>query len=816
MLNQLIHLLTQNKQRCLLWVKGEQRWAHSQVQTWLSQTKKPLNAVWFGETDALKKSFDDSSDLANIENNRSDNVLHKSHTQNHTQNQITDVRIKQYKKMLGQESDVLVYDAYAGLNPDALGALVGTIKQGGVCILISPDVPNWLEYVDPEYNRLCVEPYQPEQISHYYIQHFVNQLLLSSQVLSVGQSDTHNPEQILQNWCDAAFTNEDESDKYRQESKEKHRQKQSVEKLVNSPAPVSAHLRTPVGANLQQSDYYFCKTEDQFRVVKRLFELSENNERTSGLKSLNTQKSNKQAVVIQSDRGRGKSSSLGLFSGLVLADYQQQQQQKQVLNIILTAPHSTSVSGVFHFCGTILKQQNIAYRIDKNTLKTEFGSLNFVAPDELVNNIDSANIVLVDEAAAIPSQLLLPLLSQENTQYNLVVFATTIHGYEGTGRGFEYKFKPLLKKSTGKVFDGVTNLSLTQPIRWSVDDFLEQDINKLLMINAQASLLKFTDKSAINSDNVSFKLLTAKELINQSDRLNELFGLLVNAHYRTTPNDLRNMLDGPNMKIFSLDHQGEIVGAILLAEEGKLEPELAEQIWQGRRRPKGHLLPQSLIAHNGFKQAGNYRYGRVVRVAIHPELQDQGLGSLMLEKAKQALTKQGFDFICTSFGIADNLVRFWTNNQFYPVRLGLKAEASTGEYSLLMTQALNQESQNFQQIMTTRFQQTLLVEQALNMREGLSGQSLAKNEYDIGKYTEQDKQDLICFSYHHRSLDTCLLAMCRFIKAYPQANISPLVLDKINGTLSNKELIKKYDLTGEKQLITMFRNEWEMLIEHFR
>jgi tRNA(Met) cytidine acetyltransferase len=809
MLNQLIHILTQNKQRCLLWVKGEQSWAELQIQSWLSQIEHPLDTVWFGETLVNKSPVNSHTNP----HRKSENVHHKERAQNRTQNQNTDVRIKQYQKMLGQESDVLVYDAYAGLNSDALGALVGTIKQGGVCILISPDVPKWLNYVDPEYSRLCVEPYQPEQISHYYIQHFVNQLLLSSQVLSIGQDDTHSPEQILQNWCDAAFTSEDESDKYRQELKERYRQNQNIETLVNSPAPVSTYLHTPVGTNLLHSYYKTCRTEEQYQLVQQLFELSQNNERPSDPKPLNTQITNKQAAVLQSDRGRGKSSSLGLFAGLVLAYCQQ---QKQVLNIILTAPHSTSVSGVFHFCETILKQQNIAYRIDKNTLKTEFGSLNFVAPDELVHSIDNANIVLVDEAAAIPSQMLLPLLSERNTQYGLVVFSTTIHGYEGTGRGFEYKFKPMLDKALCKVFDGVTNLSLTQPIRWSVDDFLEQDINQLLMINAQPSLLNFTNKSIINSDNVSFNLLTAKELINQSDRLNELFGLLVNAHYRTTPNDLRNMLDGPNMKIFSLEHQGEIVGAILLAEEGKLEPELAEQIWQGRRRPKGHLLPQSLITHSGFKQAGDYRYGRVVRIAIHPELQNQGLGSLMLDKAKQALTKESFDFICTSFGIADNLVKFWLTNQLAPVRLGLKAEASSGEYSLLMAQSLNQKSQKLQQLITTRFHQTSLVEQALNMRSGLSKSLLSQviqgNESDIGKYTEQDKQDLICFSYHHRSLDTCLLAMFRFIKAYPQVSISPLVLDKVNGKLSNKELIKKYDLTGEKQLTTMFRNEWKMLI----
>jgi tRNA(Met) cytidine acetyltransferase len=242
----------------------------------------------------------------------------------------------------------------------------------------------------------------------------------------------------------------------------------------------------------------------------------------------------------------------------------------------------------------------------------------------------------VDEAAAIPSQILLSAITEHSNAVKFAVFSTTIHGYEGTGRGFEYKFKPLLKNN----FKTVENLSLTQPIRWSNNDFLEADINNMLMTNAAISPLLEQQKISVNSDNVQFKTLSSQQLIAQPDKLNALFGLLVNAHYRTTPNDLRNMLDGPNMHIFCLEYKGNIIGALLLAAEGKISPGLAEQIWQGRRRPKGHLLPQSLLAHSGFKQAGNFSYGRVVRIAINPELQHQGLGSLLLNKVPTNLVSR--------------------------------------------------------------------------------------------------------------------------------------------------------------------------------
>ena len=51
--------------------------------------------------------------------------------------------------------------------------------------------------------------------------------------------------------------------------------------------------------------------------------------------------------------------------------------------------------------------------------------------------------ILYEEAAAIPVAVLTTLMQQNNR----LVFASTVHGYEGSGRGFELRFRERLTLS---------------------------------------------------------------------------------------------------------------------------------------------------------------------------------------------------------------------------------------------------------------------------------------------------------------------------------------------------------------------------------
>ena len=83
----------------------------------------------------------------------------------------------------------------------------------------------------------------------------------------------------------------------------------------------------------------------------------------------------------------------------------------------------------------------------------------FFAPDDLLQTLPEGDVLLVDEAAAIPVPLLLQMLEH----YPRCVFSTTLHGYEGSGRGFALRFQKQLDVRA----PGWHAIRLHQPIRWA-------------------------------------------------------------------------------------------------------------------------------------------------------------------------------------------------------------------------------------------------------------------------------------------------------------------------------------------------------------
>ena len=84
------------------------------------------------------------------------------------------------------------------------------------------------------------------------------------------------------------------------------------------------------------------------------------------------------------------------------------------------------------------------------------------------------------------------------------------------------------------------------------------------------------------------------------DQIESVYGLLTLAHYRTSPLDLRRLLDAPQQQFYLAQAQDSLLGCVWAVSEGGLaDKTLIRQIRRGERRPRGNLVAQMLCFQAG-------------------------------------------------------------------------------------------------------------------------------------------------------------------------------------------------------------------------
>lgn len=347
------------------------------------------------------------------------------------------------------------------------------------------------------------------------------------------------------------------------------------------------------------------------------------------------------AVLLNAPRGRGKSSLLGLW---------------------IQAQHSEYK---FTLCAPSKRQAN---RIFAATTATNF---KFLAPDQLPNyEQHDDEWLLIDEAASLPSHVLIDL----STRCQRLAIATTTEGYESAGRGFAIRFQQQLPQ----YFENILTLELKAPVRWGLGDPLETALNRCFCVYGKPSDVALSGPSR-------YEYIHATALAPK--QLDEAFMLLTSAHYQTSPNDLRLLLDDPKQNLFLQWHDNNLTGVCWVAEEGPIPEDLVLPIYQGKRRPPGQLLPQSMCFHLRSKQAAKLSMQRIVRIAIAPTVQQRGAGTALLQYVLNTL-ESSYDLVGTSFGVSEQLHHFWVTNGFIPLRIGQHIDAASGMYSALYARSL--------------------------------------------------------------------------------------------------------------------------------
>ncbi|KAJ8795985.1 hypothetical protein J1605_002747 [Eschrichtius robustus] len=394
-----------------------------------------------------------------------------------------------------------------------------------------------------------------------------------------------------------------------------------------------------------------CKTLDQAKAVLKFIE---------GI----SEKTLRSTVVLTAARGRGKSAALGLaIAGAVAFGYS---------NIFVTSPSPDNLHTLFEFVfkgfDALQYQEHLDYEIIQS-LNPEFNkavirvnifrehrqTIQYIHPADAVK-LGQAELVVIDEAAAIP----LPLVKSLLGPY-LVFMASTINGYEGTGRSLSLKLIQQLRQQSAQSQVSTTaenkttttarlasartlhEVSLHESIRYAPGDAVEKWLNDLLCLDclnitriiSGCPLPEACELSSyyVNRDTL-FCYHKASEVF-----LQRLMALYVASHYKNSPSDLQMLSDAPAHHLFCLlppvpptqNALPEVLAVIQVCLEGEISRQSILNSLSRGKKASGDLIPWTVSEQFQDPDFGGLSGGRVVRIAVHPDYQAMGYGSRALQ-----------------------------------------------------------------------------------------------------------------------------------------------------------------------------------------
>ncbi|CAG8974324.1 hypothetical protein HYALB_00006172 [Hymenoscyphus albidus] len=385
------------------------------------------------------------------------------------------------------------------------------------------------------------------------------------------------------------------------------------------------------------------------------------------------EKTLKSTVTLTAARGRGKSAALGVAVAAAVAH--------GYSNIFITSPSPENLKTLFEFIFKGFDALNYMDHVDYSIIQSTNPDFNkaivrvnihrqhrqtiqYIRPQD-AHVLGQAELLVIDEAAAIP----LPLVRKLMGPY-LVFMASTINGYEGTGRSLSLKLIKQLRqqsrggskpegaevadRATGKAsktadtsFSGgrtLREITLAEPIRYAKGDLVEKWLNTVLCLDAtlprsklntlqgcpdltQCQLLQVNRDTLFSFHDVSEKFLQ------------QMIALYVASHYKNSPDDLQLMSDAPAHQLFVLvppisedsKHLPEPLCVIQVALEGQISKESVLNSLSRGKRAAGDLIPWIVSQQFQDEDFAGLSGARVVRIATNPDYTQMGYGSKALE-----------------------------------------------------------------------------------------------------------------------------------------------------------------------------------------
>lgn len=495
------------------------------------------------------------------------------------------------------------------------------------------------------------------------------------------------------------------------------------------------------------------------------------------------EKTLRSTVTLTAGRGRGKSAALGLAIAAAVAH--------GYSNIFITSPSPENLKTLFEFIFLGFDKLNYTDHLDYDIIQSTNPAFNkaivrvnihrqhrqtiqYIQPQD-AHVLGQAELVVIDEAAAIP----LPLVRKLMGPY-LVFMASTINGYEGTGRSLSLKLiqqlrdqsrgviksadeglstdrsGKALKRSEGMSHGGRTlrEATLSEPIRYAPNDPVEKWLNGLLCLDATLPPKRKSVTGTPSPAKCELYAVSRDTLFSYhpvSERfLHKMMALYVASHYKNSPNDLQLMSDAPAHQLYVLlppTEEGnktipDPLVVIQVALEGRISRESVQAALSRGKREGGDMIPWLVSQQFQDEEFAGLSGARVVRIATNPDYVGMGYGARALQlltdffEGKFASIDEDvqyveheivrttdadvesaalqsdnikvrdpqslpplllrlsekrpdmLDYLGVSFGLTEQLHRFWKKARFAPVYLRQSATDLTGEHTCVMIKTL--------------------------------------------------------------------------------------------------------------------------------
>ena len=385
-----------------------------------------------------------------------------------------------------------------------------------------------------------------------------------------------------------------------------------------------------------------------------------------------SEKTLRNTVTLTAARGRGKSAAMGLAVAAAVAfGYS---------NIFITSPSPENLKTLFEFIFkgfdaldyrdhadySVIQSTNPDFNkaiVRVNIHRNHRQTIQYVRPQDS-HVLGQAELVVIDEAAAIPLNQVRKLMGPY-----LVFMASTISGYEGTGRSLSLKLiKQLREQSRGggaKTSDAVEvdradgrvtkekdsvlqhgrslkEITLSEPIRYAQGDAVEKWLNTLLCLEATLPRSKANTQGCPDPAQCQLLSVNRDTLFSfhpVSERfLQQMVALYVASHYKNSPDDLQLMSDAPAHELYVLtppiteeSRLPEPLCVIQVSLEGKISRQSVLNSLSRGQRPHGDLIPWLVSQQFQDDEFASLSGARIVRIATNPDYVSMGYGSKALE-----------------------------------------------------------------------------------------------------------------------------------------------------------------------------------------